>query len=224
MNCSLDFRRHAQVFFDARQEGEREKLAGWVARTRPLAEPLSPRGPQPVLRSLRCDPEALNGPPEPRNGVPESWYALFTPRAELARQTFSCYITYLFSMFYRKHPVGVHAFLEGFRTTSSSSASQFMELGSIPAGVRCDPQQEHNPPKHKHASHPELVSGKPEFLWKKICSCSKKQIQPGGLSDASKCGVCRSDTVVGLAQLLRESRTDLQAKRWNHCQHDQRQV
>jgi hypothetical protein len=24
------------------------KLAGWVARTRPLAEPLSPRGPQPV--------------------------------------------------------------------------------------------------------------------------------------------------------------------------------
>ena len=25
-----------------------EKKAGWVARTRPLAEPLSPRGPQPV--------------------------------------------------------------------------------------------------------------------------------------------------------------------------------
>jgi hypothetical protein len=24
------------------------ELAGWVARTRPLAEPLSPRGPQPV--------------------------------------------------------------------------------------------------------------------------------------------------------------------------------
>ena len=29
------------------------RVAGWVARTRPLAEPLSPRGPQPVLRSLR---------------------------------------------------------------------------------------------------------------------------------------------------------------------------
>ncbi len=28
-------------------------IPGWVARTRSLAEPLSPRGPQPVLRRLR---------------------------------------------------------------------------------------------------------------------------------------------------------------------------
>jgi hypothetical protein len=28
-----------------------QTLAGWVARTRPLAEPLSPRGPQPVVTS-----------------------------------------------------------------------------------------------------------------------------------------------------------------------------
>jgi hypothetical protein len=28
-------------------------LAGWVARTRPFAEPLSPRGPQPVVAEHR---------------------------------------------------------------------------------------------------------------------------------------------------------------------------
>jgi len=28
-------------------------MAGWVARTRSLSEPLSPRGPQPVLATLR---------------------------------------------------------------------------------------------------------------------------------------------------------------------------
>jgi hypothetical protein len=46
------------------------KLAGWVARTRPLAEPLSPRGPQPVLKRLRTCFEGLNGSPEPPGGVP----------------------------------------------------------------------------------------------------------------------------------------------------------
>ena len=51
-----------------------KKMAGWVARTRPLAEPLSPRGPQPVLRSLRGGCAALNGSPEPPGGVPQSWY------------------------------------------------------------------------------------------------------------------------------------------------------
>jgi hypothetical protein len=45
-------------------------LAGWVARTRPLAEPLSPRGPQPVLKRLRTYIEGLNGSPEPPGGVP----------------------------------------------------------------------------------------------------------------------------------------------------------
>jgi len=34
------------------REAEEEKLAGWVARTRPLSGPLSPRGPQPVLGRL----------------------------------------------------------------------------------------------------------------------------------------------------------------------------
>src|SRR5882672_536333 len=32
---------------------EATELAGWEARTRPLAEPLSPRGPQPVPQRLR---------------------------------------------------------------------------------------------------------------------------------------------------------------------------
>lgn len=50
------------------------RMAGWVARTRLLAEPLSPRGPQPVLRSLRVGCEWLNGPLEPLGGVPWSWY------------------------------------------------------------------------------------------------------------------------------------------------------
>src|ERR1700722_18102004 len=55
------------------QETE-NSVAGWVARTRLLAEPLSPRGPQPVLRSLRAACGALNGPVEPLGGVPWSWY------------------------------------------------------------------------------------------------------------------------------------------------------
>jgi hypothetical protein len=49
-------------------------MAGWVARTRPLAEPLSPRGPQPVLRTLRVASALANGPPEPPVGVRGSWY------------------------------------------------------------------------------------------------------------------------------------------------------
>ena len=53
----------------------RIRVAGWVARTRPLAEPLSPRGPQPVLRRLRGVCGALNGPLEPVGGVPQSWYS-----------------------------------------------------------------------------------------------------------------------------------------------------
>jgi hypothetical protein len=47
----------------------KQKLAGWVARTRPLAEPLSPRGPQPVLRRLRTCMWSLNGSPEPPGTV-----------------------------------------------------------------------------------------------------------------------------------------------------------
>ncbi len=46
------------------------KQAGWVARTRPLAEPLSPRGPQPVLKTLRLCIACLNGSAEPLDGVP----------------------------------------------------------------------------------------------------------------------------------------------------------
>ena len=53
------------------QREAKKKLAGWVARTRPLAEPLSPRGPQPVLRSLRTPIARLNGSAEPLDGVLE---------------------------------------------------------------------------------------------------------------------------------------------------------
>jgi hypothetical protein len=52
--------------------GSQEKLAGWVARTRPLAEPLSPRGPQPVLSKLQIGYVWLNGPPGPAKAVPAS--------------------------------------------------------------------------------------------------------------------------------------------------------
>jgi len=45
----------------------RKNLAGWVARTRPLAGPLSPRGPQPVLCTLRVA-RARQWPPEPPSG------------------------------------------------------------------------------------------------------------------------------------------------------------
>jgi hypothetical protein len=47
-----------------------ERVAGWVARTRPLAEPLSPRGPQPVPRTLRALTPPLNGPPDSFVPVP----------------------------------------------------------------------------------------------------------------------------------------------------------
>jgi len=46
------------------------KLAGWVARTRPLTEPLSPRGPQPVLTMLENRYGALNGSGEPFEKYP----------------------------------------------------------------------------------------------------------------------------------------------------------
>ena len=56
---------------DRKSEGKlKTKQAGWVARTRPLAEPLSPRGPQPVLQTLRIRIARLNGSAEPLDGVP----------------------------------------------------------------------------------------------------------------------------------------------------------
>jgi len=51
-------------------KGSREEMAGWVARTRPLAEPLSPRGPQPVPQRLRTFIAPHNGSAEPLDGVP----------------------------------------------------------------------------------------------------------------------------------------------------------
>jgi hypothetical protein len=43
-------------------------IAGWVARTRSLAEPLSPRGPQPVLARLRAVAARLFAVPQPTLG------------------------------------------------------------------------------------------------------------------------------------------------------------
>jgi len=51
-----------------------QNLAGWVSRTRPLAEPLSPRGPQPVVSKLRERRVRLNGPQEPKIEVLGFWY------------------------------------------------------------------------------------------------------------------------------------------------------
>lgn len=44
-------------------------MAGWVARTRPLSGPLSPRGPQPVLGKLRGRFADDNGSAEPEDRV-----------------------------------------------------------------------------------------------------------------------------------------------------------
>jgi len=44
-------------------------MAGWVARTRSLSGPLSPRGPQPVLGTLRGRLVGLNGSAEPEYRV-----------------------------------------------------------------------------------------------------------------------------------------------------------
>ncbi len=57
------------AFLLFRDGGRSGKKAGWVARTRPLAEPLSPRGPQPVLQTLRGFFERLNGSREPQDRV-----------------------------------------------------------------------------------------------------------------------------------------------------------
>jgi len=46
-----------------------KSVAGWVARTRSLSGPLSPRGPQPVLSKLRGGFAALNGSAEPEYRV-----------------------------------------------------------------------------------------------------------------------------------------------------------
>ena len=51
------------ILLGLRQEGK--NLAGWVARTRPLSGPLSPRGPQPVPVTLGKGLACLNGPTEP---------------------------------------------------------------------------------------------------------------------------------------------------------------
>jgi hypothetical protein len=58
-----------------------EKLAGWVARTRPLTGPLSPRGPQPVLSTVRKGAARANGPAEPADRVRGSWYDTHTQLA-----------------------------------------------------------------------------------------------------------------------------------------------
>src|SRR6266513_775175 len=52
----------------------KRKLAGWVARTRSLSGPLSPRGPQPVLGTLRGRFAWLNGSAEPAYRVPGLYY------------------------------------------------------------------------------------------------------------------------------------------------------
>ena len=64
----------ARIQIWTRGEGREGKLkvAGWVARTRPLAGPLSPRGPQPVLSKLRGHFASDNGSAEPEYRVPRS--------------------------------------------------------------------------------------------------------------------------------------------------------
>jgi len=45
-----------------------EKTGGLEGRTRPLAGPLSPRGPQPTLAILKGNVSVLNGPMAPKKG------------------------------------------------------------------------------------------------------------------------------------------------------------
>ncbi len=66
--ASIGTLRFCQVLSDWRMRDLNK--AGWVARTRPLAEPLSPRGPQPVPRRLRMSMKGLNGSAEPLDRVP----------------------------------------------------------------------------------------------------------------------------------------------------------
>src|SRR3989442_5545758 len=76
-----------------RGKKEGRPLAGWVARIRPLAEPLSPRGAQPVRLGLAGRPGALNGPRGPIRGnrgtsrkIQESLFVCFSFE-EFTRQT-----------------------------------------------------------------------------------------------------------------------------------------
>src|ERR1700674_3976810 len=133
-NCSSGFRRRASrssLTSAPGVKGEKEKLAGWVARTRPPAEPLSPRGPQPVPRRLQTGPAPLNGPPEPANGVRESWYALFCARGRaVVANRRMLYKVIIFNTL-QETPSRYLRLLGGVRTTSSISALEFMELGSF---------------------------------------------------------------------------------------------
>jgi hypothetical protein len=58
---------------------KQRRLAGWVARTRPLAEPLSPRGPQPVLSKLQSPIVRLNGSTGPPTAVPGTHQQQYLP-------------------------------------------------------------------------------------------------------------------------------------------------
>ena len=49
-------------------------LAGWVARTRPLARPLSPRGPQPVGIQNAVSAQFAQWSDSPKIQVRGSWY------------------------------------------------------------------------------------------------------------------------------------------------------
>jgi hypothetical protein len=50
------------MFIAAGRTEEEQKMAGWVARTRPLTGPLSPRGPQPTVHHPK---EVNERPPWP---------------------------------------------------------------------------------------------------------------------------------------------------------------
>ena len=95
MKWSLETTNAGRVPGVIEREAKSVKLSTWsynpscenwrvgLARTRPLAEPLSPRGPQPVIDKLREGLVWLNGPSEPKNRVLGLWYPTGKPRCTL---------------------------------------------------------------------------------------------------------------------------------------------
>ena len=95
---------------------------------------------------------------------------------------------------------------------SSPAISFQKEMREVPAGVGCQSQQEHEPPKYQYGSHPSLVFGDAEFLRQDARARGKLDVQCQDLGHASERGVCSRQRIVGLAKFDRDPWTYMNTK------------
>jgi hypothetical protein len=73
-------------------------------------------------------------------------------------------------------------------------------MRDVPARIGSESQQEHEPPEHEDASHPNLVFGDAEFFRQNARAGGKQDVQAGDFSDAPKRCVRRRQRVESLAK------------------------